>query len=191
MKITHILSSVVGWNFDPISSVITIFVCSLLMVVISVVRKPVSDGIRYLVSGALYALSITLTKFAAAWLTLRRYCRLQLSGSSKYLYVPGMRDVNLDIDSIFVPLSLEQAGKGERFSHRNVVEAGGRIRIIGDPGSGKSSIAKRIFRDECKSGVDSPRSSRFPILMELNKIPFPKRANQKNAGEWLLKYIID
>ena len=103
--------------------------------------------------------------------------------------MPSSVDISLDIDTIFVPLALERAGRQEGYDHGNILEVGNRIRIIGDPGSGKSSIAKRIFRDACKNGIAHPRKARLPILVELRRLNFPKAGKKENLGGWLLEYL--
>jgi ABC-type protease/lipase transport system fused ATPase/permease subunit len=148
------------WKFDPISATLTTLILPVLAYSALIVRKSALSGTRYIIEGLLHWISPFVTKTAAASFSLRRYCRLQLSGTSRYLYVPSSVDINLDIDSIFVPLVLERAGKQEGYDHNNILESGNRIRIIGDPGSGKSSIAKRIFRDACRNGIQKPRTSR-------------------------------
>jgi hypothetical protein len=139
-----------NWSFDPVSSAITLILVPLMAYVALVIRKSTASATRYVVEGLLYIISPVLTKAAAASFSLRRYSRLQLAGSNRYLYIPSIRDITVDIDRIFVPLVLEGATGQQSYDHYSLLFAGNRIRIIGDPGSGKSSIAKRIFRDACR-----------------------------------------
>jgi archaellum biogenesis ATPase FlaH len=178
-----------GWKFDPVSAVLTTLILPLLAYAAIIIRKSALSATRYVIEGFLYWISPFVTKSAAASLSLRRYCRLQLSDSSRYLYVPSSVEIHLDIDTIFVPLVLERAGKEEGYDHRTVLEAGNRIRIIGDPGSGKSSIAKRIFRDACRNGIERPRKSRLPILIELRRLDVIKTGRRDSLGNWLLEKL--
>jgi hypothetical protein len=59
---------------------------------------------------------------------------------------------------------------------------------MGDPGSGKSSLVKRIFRDTCLLGIKKPRQIKLPILIELKNITHPDNLD-KAPGEWLYLYI--
>ncbi|WP_186294524.1 NACHT domain-containing protein, partial [Bradyrhizobium guangdongense] len=97
----------------------------------------------------------------------------------------------MDIDQIFVPLVLERAGSLQTFGHSEAIRLGNRIRITGDPGSGKSSVAKRIFRDECTKALKAPDEARLPLLVELRRLDFPKLAGTKKLGEWLYNRLLD
>src|SRR5271154_2567077 len=91
-------------------SLLTIIIVPLLLYIFAIIKKPLFNGVRYIVLGLIYHISAFLSTAAAASLSLRRYARLQLSGSSRYLFIPAARDVHLEIDKIFVPLILERAG---------------------------------------------------------------------------------
>jgi hypothetical protein len=107
MNIRTLFSS---WEYDPISSVLTLIVTPIVIYIFAVVKKPLFARIKYLVLGTTYHISARLNKAAAASLSLRRDRRLHIAGSSKYLFVPAARDVHLETDAIFVPLILERAG---------------------------------------------------------------------------------
>src|SRR4051812_11756692 len=66
--------------------------------------------LTYLINGIVYIVVERVTQNASAYLSLRRYCRISLKDSRQYLNVPGARDVNLDIDKIYVPLVLTEGG---------------------------------------------------------------------------------
>jgi GTPase SAR1 family protein len=113
-----------------------------------------------------------------------------LRGQSKTLPVPSKRDVVLDTDSVFVPLRLEEASSAAgRLSHENLLKLGNRIRVIGDPGSGKSSLIKKMFRDECHRAVKRKRGARLPILIELRDLAVPTELSDADAPKWLLNEL--
>ncbi|HEV3148635.1 MAG TPA: NACHT domain-containing protein [Chthoniobacterales bacterium] len=114
---------------------------------------------------------------------------MQLASPNQFLRVPAAIELNLEIDDMFVPLVLEQQGLNQGFDDNTVLTAGTRIRIIGDPGSGKSSIAKKIFRDECKRALEAPRRAHFPILLELRSIDIPHNVSTVELQEWLFNYL--
>lgn len=177
------------FHFDPVSAVITLVVAPIFIYILLFIRKSIQALLKYLIEGILYAASHIATQRMAASLSLRRYARLQLEGQSRYLHVPGVVDVSLDIEKIFVPLLLERATSQETVGHSELFELGSRIRIIGDPGSGKSSVAKRIFRDECYKAISRPNVARLPIFVELRRIDLPDSIERKQLPEWLLDSI--
>jgi len=185
-----------------------------------------SDKILYFLSGAIFLPLIALTgaalkkvavsaytqvlgifvkwasdslgiAIASKWF-VKRYAQIELSkDDTSVLLVPSAIDIRLNTDDIFVPLTLEQAGIGRAFDHKSILSAGLRTQIIGDPGSGKSSIIKRIFRDECRAIRDGKGGARFPVIVELRKLPqlsggrSASSTKNKRAGQWLLKHISD
>jgi GTPase SAR1 family protein len=74
------------------------------------------------------------------------------------------------------------------YDHNTILEAGSRIRLIGDPGSGKSSIAKRLVRDECHRAL-SGGNRRFPVLIELRRISIPGNVADEKLGDWLFSQL--
>jgi predicted NACHT family NTPase len=94
----------------------------------------------------------------------------------------------LKTDDIFVTLTLEYGGNREgRFSHRDLLTAGDRLRIVGDPGSGKSSLVKRVFRDACAEGIHNSRKARIPIMLELKEWDPPRtKVGAEALGKWAL-----
>jgi GTPase SAR1 family protein len=85
-----------------------------------------------------------------------------------------------------VTLTLNNQGEpGTVYNHRTVLSTSNRIRVVGDPGSGKSSLVKRLFRDEAYRALEKPRRSRMPILLELKTLSVPKQAEAR-LGDWFL-----
>jgi hypothetical protein len=177
------------WHFDPISALATLLIGPIAIYILLVARKFLKESAKYIVDGTIYSLNKTFVHRVAASLTLKRYCKLQLAGPSKHMRVPALMPVSLDIDKIFVPLVLENRGVNAAYDNSNLLTAGNRIRIIGDPGSGKSSAAKRLFRDECLRALNRPSSAHVPILLELRTVEIPKNIAAAKLGEWMLTYI--
>ena len=87
---------------------------------------------------------------------------------------------NLHIDQSYIPLVVSQSSTGAEYTHENLFDAGNRIRIIGDPGSGKSSLVKRVFRDECFRILSRSSQVRMPIIYELKKYsPSPETSDSQ------------
>ena len=70
----------------------------------------------------------------AARFSLSRYCRLQLQRENKYIHVPSRNEVKLEIDRVFVKLTLDQGDGTKNYTNNTLLSAGNRIRVIGDPG---------------------------------------------------------
>jgi hypothetical protein len=165
-------------------------VLSLFVYALAIVRRSLRNGIEYVVQGALFFVSPRLAEPLVARLSLRRYARLRLAGTSQYLVVPSATDVQLKIDRVFVPLTLEQAtGLAEEVTHADLLAAGDRIRVIGDPGSGKSSLSKRLFRDACNAALAGTVGSRLPVLLELKNLDIPPVVTAEHLGKWLLASV--
>jgi len=177
------------WQFDPITFVITSLLAPLFIYFLATTRKTFTTLSRYVVDGLLQAFSRVATQKIAGLLSLRSYCKMQLLGENRYLNVPGAVDINLEIDKIFVPIALDQPGLSHTYNHTDLMTVGNRIRIIGDPGSGKSSIAKRLFRDECNKAVSGLGEARLPVFIELRRLEIPKTVAHKNLADWLFNYI--
>jgi GTPase SAR1 family protein len=126
-----------------------------------------------------------------AQIIMKRYCQVWLDAdSTKYLQVPGKRNVSLPVDDVFVPLSLEVAGQESAYTHANLLEAGRRLLVVGDPGSGKSTLVKWLFRDTCERARRQPRKWWLPVRLELRSLNPPASfETDHEAGLWLLDQL--
>jgi hypothetical protein len=105
MRLLNLLTT---WHFDPITAFFTILLAPLLVLALRIIGKNLQAWLRYSIEGGLYWLSRYVVHSLAGTLSLKRYCRLQLETESKYLYVPSLQDVKVEIDDVFVTLTLEQ-----------------------------------------------------------------------------------
>lgn len=182
----NFFQQVLGWHPHIPSVILTALLCPLVLYLSNLVLKHLKMWAGYVLEGVLYWLTRSVKHSFAGALTLRHYCRLQLSGSSRYLHVPSLLDVKLPIDRVYVTLTLEsQGGEKTSYSHSDILTAGNRIRVVGDPGSGKSSLIKRLFRDACENGIRAPRRSRLPVLLELKNLNIPEGMLEDELGRWL------
>jgi hypothetical protein len=63
--INYLWKSLEGWNFDPVTSALTVVIATAGAFVFRMIRKPLFDGVKYVVSGVMYTVVLTLTKAAA------------------------------------------------------------------------------------------------------------------------------
>jgi hypothetical protein len=147
---------------------------------------------EYLLNGLLFGVTQLFNRRVAAIFSLKAYAHLQLKGSSKYMRVPSRSDITLEIDRMFVPLYMETQAPSSAttITHQNVLQLGNRILVVGEPGSGKSSLAKRLFRDECLKATRHPSRTAFPVIVMLKDIKLPsKQPEDTDMGMWLLDYV--
>jgi hypothetical protein len=188
-----VISSIAtGWKFDLKTSTITILVAPVALYFLAVLRKYLKLWGSYALEGVMYWVSRFLKRSLAGALTLKRYCRMRLAEENRYLFVPSSLDVKLEVDEAFVRLTLDrQGGDASNHDHRDILTVGNRIRVIGDPGSGKSSLTKRLFRDTCYQALRRPSEARLPILVELKNLSVPAKQTSEKLGEWSVKKLRD
>jgi hypothetical protein len=187
--IQQLTSMMTAFHYDWGTGIVTAVALPLLVTIGLIIRRFMKSVVKYLGDGAIFTISRIVFRRLSASLTLGRYANLVLAGTSNVLHIPSSTsDVSLRLDDVFVPLSLEKALDQRLYDHTNLLEVGSRIRITGDPGSGKSTIARRLFRDQCRLAT-SRKPSLFPILVELKTITIPQTIKYGDLGTWLFNYI--
>jgi len=176
-------------KFDPWTAVVTLVIAPVVYVVLRTIGRHLKVLGKFATEGLLYAASRLFMRSLSARISLRKYCSMVLS-STRYVHVPSRADVAIEIDQIYVTLSLDRHDGGEQaFNHTDLFAAGNRIRVVGDPGSGKSSLIRRLLRDAARQAIDAPTKSRFPVLFELANIDIPDDVPSSTLGKWLLERI--
>lgn len=168
-----------------ITAFTTILLMPLLALTLRILARHGKVWIEAAADGILFWTSRFVLHGVAARVSLKAYCRLLLA-ATRYVPVPSTRDITLEIDKIFVGLNLENAGSSQKtFSHTDLLTAGNRVRLVGDPGSGKSCLTKRLLRDTAQNALRHPRTARLPVLYELRHVAIPSDVPDDALGEWL------
>ncbi|HEX4832003.1 MAG TPA: NACHT domain-containing protein [Trebonia sp.] len=152
--------------------------------------REVEPFARYVGQGVKYYLGRYVRHQLAAEFTLRQYARLQLRTVAREMFVPASVPVRLSVDQAFIPLLLRDSLQ-EHLEYSQLLDRPGRrLIILGEPGSGKSSLFKRLFRDACRRAATAPRKAPLPILYELRNLAGSRKAGEELTGQRLLDLLL-
>jgi hypothetical protein len=107
-------------SFHLPTAIYTVIALPFIAAMVLSIRRLSSALGKYLIDWLLFALSQLIFKHMAAVLTLRRYTRLALVKNGNTLYIPSLKDVTINIDKIFIPLSLERSMDATSYDHTNI-----------------------------------------------------------------------
>lgn len=144
--------------------------------------------IKFTSSGLALYLSRFLGQRLVSRLSLVRYGRIRLAGTSNQLRVPGAQEKTLSLDDIYVSTRLIDEA-GERITSEQLLDLRGVAVILGDPGAGKTSTVNWLFRRACETCVRTPMRARLPIRQELKSLDIPVDVDKTEMGQWLLNEI--
>lgn len=179
-----------NWNFDLQTAIATLFASPIVFGIIATFKKYLKVWVAYITDGLMFQISKVVNSQLAGRFALKRYAQLRLGEESRYLHVPSSRDIKLEVDRAFVTLSMEHQGSEKKhYDHTDLLSVGSRIRVIGDPGSGKSSLIKRLMRDACFQAIDDPKLACLPILLELKSLDIHNVPDDKELGVWLFEKL--
>jgi len=144
------------------------------------IKKHIEKLSIFITEGLLFNLLIKINGKIAAKLSLKRYCRLVSNDDFlKYMFVPGNEDTRLEINNSFISATLENQNSQTIFTKDASIlnTESTRILIIGDPGSGKSTLTKKIVLEQCELAIKSPKLAKLPVLIELKNVKPPEKQN--------------
>ncbi|MFJ1766505.1 NACHT domain-containing protein [Amycolatopsis sp. NPDC088138] len=171
--------------FDPVTAIISVIATPIALFLARRLVKFLKEHASAVLDAVFFALSRVFHTALMRRVSLRRYCRTLLGKSgNRYLTVPGRTSIFLETDSVFVPLRFSKK-MGSQDLLEEVLDNGLRVRIIGDPGSGKSSLIKKMFRQMLNQGLHGVHRHKLPIMIELKNFSPPVTADDEQAlGEW-------
>ncbi|WP_158264186.1 NACHT domain-containing protein [Amycolatopsis sp. CA-126428] len=171
--------------FDPATAVISVVVTPIVLFLARRLVRFLKEHASAVLDAIFFALGRVFRTALMRRVSLRRYCRTLLGKSgSRYLTVPGRTSISLETDSIFVPLSFSKK-MGSQDLMEEALEKGLQVRVIGDPGSGKSSLIKKMFRQMLDQGLHGDARHKLPIMIELKKFsPLDAAEDEQALGEW-------
>lgn len=178
-------------NFDLGTAIIAILLSPLIFRLARKAASFVGKWAAKLLDATLWLISHYLETSISATVNMKRYCKIELERpENKYLLVPGREVVSLETDSIYVPLTLETGRGTQAADPMNVIRAHNRVRIVGDPGSGKSSLAKNLLRTGCREAMEKKSGHRLPVIIEMRTLRGRLKENKGSSGQsWLLEVI--
>jgi hypothetical protein len=171
------------------TELVTFIVSPIIFYIIYKTGRTLKKIVKFAFDWLLWAFAKRTMKVLAARLSMRHYCKSQLnSDANKFLAVPGHRNVPLSVDEMFVPLTIEYGDRKQtQYASLELLEKGNRIIVVGDPGSGKSSLAKYLLREGCRTAQKAPTRSKLPIRLELKKLKIPSiEPTEEEGAEYIL-----
>ncbi len=141
---------------------------------------------EYVVGSVKYAVGRHVSSVVASQLGLRQYARLRLETFPAHLTVPSLRQQRLPIDEIYISLGLEATDASSVLDQALLDSAAGTALVLGEPGSGKSSLTKKLFRDACRRALSGRQRPRLPVhiaFRDLEWESFP--SSREDAAKWI------
>lgn len=180
-----------GFRGSSISSIFVAIIAPIGALLVLSLRKFLVRNVKWFLDFVYFNTERMFRLGLVTSIVARSYAKIELAKpDTNILQVPSVVTISLQTDNIFVPLTMEEVGHQRQYSHTTVLEAGNRIRIIGDPGAGKTSIVKRLFRDACHRLIDDSGKHLLPIIVELRNLSKPPKTEDGNKlGDWLFKEI--
>src|SRR5688572_15528588 len=104
-----LVMNVDSFSFDVRTALLTAVAIPIASYLVRALVKHGREWLAYLVEGVLYEVSAPIKHPVASRFSLKRYARLQLASTTRFLPVPSSQDLKLDVDTTFVPLTLEDS----------------------------------------------------------------------------------
>ncbi|WP_405091978.1 NACHT domain-containing protein [Micromonospora sp. NBC_01392] len=178
------------YGLDIKTAAVTAIAVPLIFLVLKRISRFVQENANQILDAGVWIADRFIAESITTRMSLKRYCHAELAkDTTKFLQVPGAAEAALPTDSTFVPLRLESASRHAKSTQDIWRDEATRVQIIGDPGSGKTSLVKRTFRDACWDALQSKQAP-LPIVVDLKNFLPPKRTTSERAlGDWAIRHL--
>jgi hypothetical protein len=143
----------------------------------------------YVRRGLGYHLVRYLRPRAAAKLSLRDFALNRLAADNPKVTVPAAIPAELHLDKMFVPLTARSSRQDRVDATQIAFGDHRRILLVGDPGSGKSTLVRRIYRDICRKAIAVSFAGSIPVLVELKDLDQQLESKSELGKESLPEFV--
>jgi hypothetical protein len=140
----------------------------------------------YVVSSLRLMFRRRLSPVLARRFGVRAYADVTLAEFTRRLPIPSRGRSSVDIERAYIRLSLTASPERRIDDEALLSGEAGSVLIFGEPGSGKSSLTRKLYREELKQAYLQPFRSRLPLHVELGKLSWDEVPDERDpAVDWL------
>lgn len=145
----------------------------------------------YILGSIRLSVGSRFSQLLAAQFGIRQYAERVLATFPRDLLVPGAHTFKLPINRTYIRLSLRTAPQ-RRIQDKTLLSKEGIVLVLGEPGSGKSSLTRKLFREACESAYVHPFRARLPVHLELKRLTWSDMPSADAEGaQWIVNAVQD
>lgn len=154
------------------------------------VARDVQPFRQYILGNIKLSVGRRFSPILARQFGLRSYASRSLASFPAHLAVPSVDRLRLELDKAYIRLSLAAAPQRRMQDATLLSPDAASALIFGEPGSGKSSLTRKLFREACMQAYLRPYQNRLPVHLELRTVPWSSMLESEESPEvWLLRVI--
>ncbi|MEV6851388.1 NACHT domain-containing protein [Actinoplanes sp. NPDC051411] len=141
----------------------------------------------------------SLALIAASWMRprlaglfgVRPFADVTLTGLTSRMPIPSRGRSEVDIDQAYIRLGLSSS-PDRRIADTSLLTAEGSVLIFGEPGSGKSSLTRKLQREGLQQAFLEPYGSRLPFRFEMGRLPWNELPGTSEARvKWMRDLMVE